>query len=263
MRIRGRERVSTPVSDWLPTNTFLPATLKPELWFDAADSQSILASSGAVFQWSDKSGNSRHVFQSVSASRPTTGTNSLNGLNVFNFDGGDWLSSGATLPFSNSTNFNVFAVATLAVENTFSSVFSTGTPGGTGAAAAFQVGNFTGARRMATDFWAPSGMRGSTTLATATPYILSYAVTPWADMRTVADFRLNGAPETETAYGTSLAATSLTNGAAFIGAFGASLATSRWNGQIAEVIVYDMVMTSAQVESIEQYLSTKWGVALA
>ena len=68
---------------------FDPLTLSPALWLDASDAASITSSGGAVSQWSDKSGNAHHATQSVAASKPTTGANTQNGLNVLTFDGVD------------------------------------------------------------------------------------------------------------------------------------------------------------------------------
>lgn len=65
-----------------------PASL-PNLvaWYDASDAASITSSGGAVSQWNDKSGNGHHLTQSTSNLKPTTGTRTLNGLNVIDFDG--------------------------------------------------------------------------------------------------------------------------------------------------------------------------------
>jgi hypothetical protein len=47
---------------------------------------------GSVSQWDDKSGNARHVTQGTAAAQPTTGAATINGLNVLDFDLGDFLS---------------------------------------------------------------------------------------------------------------------------------------------------------------------------
>ena len=63
-------------------------------WFiDGGDLSSITdAGSGAVSQWNDLSRNANHMVQGIGASRPTTGTNTLNGRNVVDFDGSnDWM----------------------------------------------------------------------------------------------------------------------------------------------------------------------------
>lgn len=58
-------------------------------WFDASDGASITSSAGAVSQWADKSGNARHLVQNTAGKKPLTGTRTINGLNVLDFDGVD------------------------------------------------------------------------------------------------------------------------------------------------------------------------------
>ena len=72
------------------TQPFSPLDLSPALWLDASDTATITASSGSVSQWDDKSVNGRNVTQGTAAAQPTTGSATLNGLNVLSFDG-DWL----------------------------------------------------------------------------------------------------------------------------------------------------------------------------
>ena len=45
----------------------------------------------------------------------------------------------------------------------------------------------------------------------------------------------------------------------FIGQKGNDTGTSAWNGDIAEVILFDSVLTTDQQQNIELYLSDKWG----
>ena len=56
-------------------------------WYDPSDASSITSSSGLVSQLSDKSANAHHLTASGTA-RPTTGTKTINGLNVLDFNGG-------------------------------------------------------------------------------------------------------------------------------------------------------------------------------
>jgi len=85
-----------------------PAKLSTELWLDASDSGTITESSGAVSQWADKSGNENNVSQANSSLQPLTNTNTLNSKNVIYFDGSDLMNATfeATLTQPNS----VFAV---------------------------------------------------------------------------------------------------------------------------------------------------------
>lgn len=59
------------------------------LWLDGADTSptNIQNVSGAVTQWSDKSGLGNHATQSVTAQRPITGTRTVNGRNSIDFNG--------------------------------------------------------------------------------------------------------------------------------------------------------------------------------
>ena len=56
------------------------------LWLDASDSGTItLDGSNNVSQWDDKSGENNHVTQATPGDRPLTGTRTLNGLNVLEY----------------------------------------------------------------------------------------------------------------------------------------------------------------------------------
>ena len=66
-----------------------PSLISTALWLDAADASTITQSGGAVSQWSDKSGNSKHVFQATPSLQPTYSSAILNSLPVIRFDGSD------------------------------------------------------------------------------------------------------------------------------------------------------------------------------
>jgi len=68
---------------------FTPASISGLMsWYDASDTATITdAGAGAVSQWNDKSGNGYHLTQATGIQRPTTGTRTINGLNVVDFDG--------------------------------------------------------------------------------------------------------------------------------------------------------------------------------
>lgn len=71
---------SSGAAAWLPSD--LTAL---EAWYDASDSGTITESSGSVSQWNDKSASGFNLTQGTGASQPTTGTKTLNSLNVLNF----------------------------------------------------------------------------------------------------------------------------------------------------------------------------------
>jgi len=65
-----------------------PQQVSPAGWWDASDPDSFTADeSGFISQWSDRSGNGRHAIQATQAHKPTTGTRTFNGMNVVNFPG--------------------------------------------------------------------------------------------------------------------------------------------------------------------------------
>ena len=68
-------------------NNWTPAELPTELWFDAADSATVVHSSNSVSQWNDKSGNGRHATQTTASDRPTLQAGALNSKAVLRFDG--------------------------------------------------------------------------------------------------------------------------------------------------------------------------------
>lgn len=79
------------------------------LWLDAADTASIIKVEAGVSEWLDKSGGGAHVTQTDSAKRPISGTATLNGKNTLSFGGSAWLVGPAVLVAGDDT-FSFFAV---------------------------------------------------------------------------------------------------------------------------------------------------------
>ena len=59
------------------------------LWLDAADASTITLNGSTVSQWSDKSGNGRHLAQSSAALQPAYVTTAINSKPTVRFDGSD------------------------------------------------------------------------------------------------------------------------------------------------------------------------------
>jgi hypothetical protein len=85
------------------------------LWLDAADSATITFGTGSnIAQWNDKSGNSRHVYQSTGSAQPTLLSGALNTRPVVSFNAGLSLSNGInTFAVSNLSNLTIYAVTSL------------------------------------------------------------------------------------------------------------------------------------------------------
>ena len=88
--------------------SFKPSDLTDlELWLDAKDESSVTHSSNAVSQWSDISGNNKHVTQGTAASKPTFSANGLNSMPTLSFDGtNDFLNRNDANPTLGSTDLD-------------------------------------------------------------------------------------------------------------------------------------------------------------
>ena len=91
-----------------------------KLWLDASDTASISQYSNTVTSWNDKSGNG---FQLQSVGAPSTGTRSLDGKNVINFDGDDYFESATGYPTGNDFSFLMVAGID-AINNANDSIFA-------------------------------------------------------------------------------------------------------------------------------------------
>lgn len=70
-----------------PSGPWTPSVIRTELWLDASDASTITASSGAVSEWRDKSGNGYHVSNGgVTSTKPTVLPSELNGLDTLRFE---------------------------------------------------------------------------------------------------------------------------------------------------------------------------------
>ncbi len=91
-------------------------------WWDANDTATITESSGAVTSWTDKAGGNPLTQAGINA-RPETDSRTLNGLNVIDFDGTDFLEAARSLPASGDVAFHM-AVVIDAIDNEYDAVFS-------------------------------------------------------------------------------------------------------------------------------------------
>ena len=91
-------------------------------WWDASDAASITESGGDMSSWADKAGGTALTQTGVNA-RPQTGTRSLNGLNVIDFDGTDFLEATRSFPASGDVAFHI-ALVIDAIDNQYDAVFS-------------------------------------------------------------------------------------------------------------------------------------------
>ena len=99
----GTGNDSITIADWDTVSA--PSAVSPgdlQLWLDASDSSTLTESSGAVSQWTDKSGNGNDA---TGNDNPTVNNGGLNGVGSIAFDGNDAFSVGSLTLGSNITAF--------------------------------------------------------------------------------------------------------------------------------------------------------------
>ena len=215
---------------------FSPLDLSPVLWLDASDTSTITESGGSVSQWDDKSGNGNDVTQGTAALQPTTGTRTLNGLNVLDFIddrlGGTFAGGNIAQPFT------LVAVATSDLATAGYRYIAHGD------SPSSYLG-FIGSANLA--------LGGGVVLTSSTggtdPHIIVATANSTSSL-----IRVDG---NET---TGDAGTRAFNTPFGIGAF--STPASYWDGTIAEIIVVDGTLTADQITATESYLASKWGITL-
>ncbi|OEJ98688.1 hypothetical protein A8C32_05685 [Flavivirga aquatica] len=223
-----------------------------ELWLKADSGVEEAASDSAedtdpVLNWLDKSGNSNDATQATVPNQPLFDATAINFNPMVHFDGTNHEMLATTAPNSTMT---IFAVA----EGTFSTTknlldFNAGATGSIvleqTASTTLQSRYFNGAT--------PTGVI-TTTIADATPFLANY------------DFVANS--NSELFSGGVTQGTAATNAYTLPASVTTGIGTDpndinrRWDGGIAELIVYNKSITSGERDQIESYLAIKYGMTL-
>lgn len=229
-------------------------------WFDGADEDTITDSSGDATNWENK-GSGGDVFQSSSGAYPQTGTDTINGLNVLSFNGSSqYFTRADALGFTGSPAITVFIV---------------GKPDGSGGnQREIQIGS--GANGAGISFsQTDNGMRynnGNALFDTSTNDGSTAYVTCWtrqsgSQYHTTSDItcREGGGetPLTQTSGGgTATSVPNLSDDKFEIGAgvFNVGEARDYYAGLIAEVIIFNRVLSDAELNQVGNYIAAKWGV---
>ena len=224
-------------------SSFIPTDISGlTAWFDADDSGTIIESGNSISQWNDKSGNGNNVTQATSSNQPLTNTNTINGKNVITFDGlNDYLKratwTGGVIAQPN-TAFVVFKFDINAARTIFD-----------GSSSGTERHIIRTASSSTISIWA-----GAVTVLTS------------SDVGSLAVPRLITAVYNSTSSEIYMEGTLEKTGDS--GSFsmqGISLG-SNWDvalpfdGDIAEVIIYNKLLNTTERQQAEAYLTTKWGI---
>ncbi len=224
---------ATLIKPTIVSGAWTPASLPSvRSWWDASDTASITSSSGAVSQINDKTGNGFHLTQTTAAAKPTTGSRTVNSLNVLDFDGGDFMTN-ATLT---ATQPNTIWLAFLVDVDDNHTVFD----GINTRQVIFQDGVW---------IWFAGSSQFTTTNTDLTAAHLGVAIFDNAADHLYIDNNAItvGNPGTNNLDGVTLFANFAENG--------------KTNGAFLEGGVTDVDMASGDRDTLHTYISTKWGTA--
>ena len=223
-----------------------------KFWLKSSDidtithDESTSPTEGKVSQWNDKSGSGINVTQGTEANQIITGAATLNGKNVMTLDGVNQFMSSA---------FN----ASLDIRNDFTIIYVAKTD------------DIAAARRvLATDGYATGVASSARTQYTAlgvqdyssandywntSSHIIN---TMTMDSSNDAIFYKNNAVFSSP---TGANPANATTTGIFIGS--RDTGVQKWDGEIAEIIIYDRVLSTAERTVLNRYLSLEWGLALS
>ena len=253
----------SPTFTWNET-VWNPLMLGPALWLDAADASTITLNGSTVSQWSDKSGNSRHVIQATAGAQPLYSANQIGGLPALSFDGGDFLRTALSFPLG--LQFSAFGVVKPEAgtgwnNNDYGYVFAHGSLSSSTKGAALVIGSESFADWFVRDTIAfgdgynsgrmPRAIGPVSTGTDARVFSLSLGTTEsfMAVNGTLTSTRVSG-----TGTRTNLIAP-LTLGA------NANASANQWlTGKIAEFLVVSNTVSLSNRQKLEGYLTHKWGL---
>jgi hypothetical protein len=231
--------------------------------FDATTGGSAVAADGGVARWEDKSGNGRHWFQANSGQRPSRKTSVKNSRDVIRLDGSsDRMQSSASSPTAwqwqnmvTSAEWSAFAVAKAAS-------ISTDGSGGSVNANQWIVGEAGSSN--AAFYFRSSGLVGGLVFGQGFNWqapTASYTAGDWKtfslvfDTSASFDMRVNGgtpgsvSSPSEPRFAGDYPWLGFTpNGSAY------------FDGDIAEIIFYNVALSATDREAVESYLIDKWAI---
>jgi hypothetical protein len=235
----------------------LPLLLGADLWLDASDVTTITESGGSVSAWGDKSGNTRNFSQGTSGNRPTTGTRTLNGLNVIDFDGSDDFMTGGDVLDLLTNGVTMFVVTKLDVASGVK-----GIAGKSRAAANAGRYSFLYDSTFTALFEDTAGRSATNTPSVQTnPYVWAMRVIRNSQLRLWRDGSVV-ATTTGLSGTTSYNTTDIWMVGAYQSTTGGTppLSGSFMDGYIAEVVVFVRDLSDAEVDEMNTYLRSKWGL---
>jgi hypothetical protein len=224
----------------------------PSTLFDATSGGIAVAAGGEVARLEDKSGNGRHFTQDTSANRPTRKTSEQNGLDVLRLDGtNDQMAIAADF----SAFFSEDAGTAFVVAKAESVTTNDDIPYLNACVLSFDLAIHAfvmlRSNNTAASFGYDNGIRTAS---------LSYVPGNWKVFSTTHGggsllFSINGSSPSSTSLGTR----TFTSNVLRLGSN--SEETVFLDGDVGEIITYNVALSTADREAVETYLMDKWGTA--
>lgn len=253
-----------------PANNFTPKSIPGlALWLDASDASTLFqdaaattpatATSDPVGAWLDKSGNARHVTQSVSGSRPTISATKQNGRNALAFNGSSQSLSIASYSAENGLpGLTRYVVASMssAAPTLITRVWNGGGDSIFGTVSG-EVRFFAGASAYSAVASTNYGLLTSGTNIIGSVYdgtagSVAAGIKPYYNGAAIPPSSTSGTLPTTLPGGTP---------GFWIGSnIGVN---SFWPGRIIEYITYSRALSASERQRLERYLAAKYGITLA
>jgi len=248
--ITGNQLVNKTYADSTSNLTFNPLYIDGlTLWLDADDITG-LTDGASVTTWSDSSGSKYDFTQATAARKPIYKTSIINSKPVVRFDGTDDRLTNATAKsnFITSTAYTMFIVFNAAAISTNNATIPDNVAifSDSGEIWGLFLRSAPSANHYIND---GAGKNLATTIATATNYIFTLRKDSTNHYS-----QLNNAAETSVASGTMASMVETLN----IGMDTDALAF--FNGDIAEIILYNKDLSSSERVRIRNYLNTKYAI---
>lgn len=232
-------------------SAFVPTDITGlDLWLDAADTSTISETSNVVTQWRDKSGNDHHANPYVGGNEPDTGTRTYNERNVVDFTTPTEVLDVLYPALNHISRADNTVIIVMASDNTSQSGYALGGETSSGADR-YILGAQSGRIRAWNGYSVTSWIESP--FSDLNPHIISLNKNTTESYGYFDGVLMDNSPKP------SLFNDDLGN--LTIGAVNAA-GSNDLDGWIGEILIYDSVLTAAQLQQIYDYLALKWGIPL-
>lgn len=235
----------------------LPVLRNLVVWLDAADTLTVTETSGDITQWDDKSGNKHHATQGTGGLEPLYVLDQANGLPIVRFNGSsDILDLGSVVITGTvaRTFFMLIRAESTAANDTVISLTNTSTSG-----ERYDITSEPGLR-----------VQGGNRLWTGDTITSPLSGTPEWFIITIGNAAVSNVTDTlGRNNGVVMTPTDATSEAITTGGGATTKLGQRstgsggyFDGDLGEVIMYDDLLSTPEIETMENYLAVKWGITL-